>query len=141
MLLRMYQGAFQPVFQLVLQLVLQFVLQFVFQLLRPSPSLTRCHSLHRLGVSLAGVFQLVLARLLLRLFLHLPVHQLLRQPVLVHQLQLQHQLQPVLLFLFQPVPQLPSQLHRPTSPLLPGAPLAGVFLLLLPFPLPFLLQL
>ena len=70
MLSRVYQGA--------VQLVVVVVLQLVFRLLCPSPSLTRCHSLHRLGVSLAGVFRLVFVLVFVRVFVHL----FLCQPVL-----------------------------------------------------------
>ena len=143
---REYQGALQLVVVAVRVVVVVRVPQLVFRLLRPSSSLTRCHSLHRLGVSLAGVFQLVFVfvgvfvllfqcqrqRLLLLLCLRLrqPVHPHLHQSVLVLVLVLLFQ------FLRQRLHQsvlvlvlvLSSPLHQRTSPLLPGAPLAGVFL-------------
>ena len=70
---REYQGALQLVVVAVRVVVVVRVPQLVFRLLCPSPSLTRCHSLHRLGVSLAGVFQLVFVLVFVLLFLCQPV--------------------------------------------------------------------
>ena len=77
---REYQGALQLVVVAVVVRVVVVVRvpQLVFRLLRPSSSLTRCHSLHRLGVSLAGVFRLVFVLVFVRVFVHL----FLCQPVL-----------------------------------------------------------
>ena len=143
---REYQGALQLVVVAVAVRVVVVVRvpQLVFRLLCPSPSLTRCHSLHRLGGSLAGVFRLVFVLVFVRVFVLLFQCQRLflclrlRQPVLPHLHQSVLVLVLVLLFQFlrQRLHQsvlvlvlvLSSPLHQRTSPLLPGAPLAGVFL-------------